>query len=375
MDMHFKPMILPDETTGQVALNNPFEYFAQYPVLLSFLDVIPVPVLILNDKRRAVYSNKALLEMTGTVEMNSLFGLLPGEVFKCIHAMNNPGCCGTTDFCSTCGALKSILTSQKVRTDMQECRILKKDNEALDLKVYATQLVLDEEKLTIFTVTDVSDEKRRKTLERIFFHDLLNTASSVKTLAYSLENSDPEDAEQFRSHLVKLSDKLVDEICAQRDITAAEHNELTVYLTRVNTFVLLNDVFEQFNYYSKDKKIIIDKESDTCDFYTDKILIRRILTNMLKNAVEATIEDGYVTIGSTREGDYVRFWVNNPGYMSRDVQLQVFQRSFSTKGFGRGLGTYSMKLLAENYLDGKVEFTTNEATGTTFFCKVPMNIE
>jgi signal transduction histidine kinase len=44
----------------------------------------------------------------------------------------------------------------------------------------------------------------------------------------------------------------------------------------------------------------------------------------------------------------------------------VFQRSFSTKGTGRGLGTYSIKLLTERYLGGRVWFESAEGHGTTF---------
>jgi sensor histidine kinase regulating citrate/malate metabolism len=46
--------------------------------------------------------------------------------------------------------------------------------------------------------------------------------------------------------------------------------------------------------------------------------------------------------------------------------MQLFQRSFSTKGNGRGIGTYSIKLLTENYLKGKVSFFSNEEEGTVF---------
>ena len=52
-------------------------------------------------------------------------------------------------------------------------------------------------------------------------------------------------------------------------------------------------------------------------------------------------------------------------------RLQVFQRSFSTKGSGRGLGTYSMRLLTEHYLRGSVGFTSSAAEGTTFFASYP----
>jgi sensor histidine kinase regulating citrate/malate metabolism len=52
--------------------------------------------------------------------------------------------------------------------------------------------------------------------------------------------------------------------------------------------------------------------------------------------------------------------------MPPEVQLQIFQRSFSTKGKGRGVGTYSMKLLTERYLGGKLAFTSAAGEGTTF---------
>jgi sensor histidine kinase regulating citrate/malate metabolism len=54
------------------------------------------------------------------------------------------------------------------------------------------------------------------------------------------------------------------------------------------------------------------------------------------------------------------------------VQLQLFQRSFSTKAADRGLGTYSMKLLSERYLKGQVWFTTSLEQGTTFIGRYPL---
>jgi Signal transduction histidine kinase regulating citrate/malate metabolism len=61
--------------------------------------------------------------------------------------------------------------------------------------------------------------------------------------------------------------------------------------------------------------------------------------------------------------------------MPREVQLQLFQRSFSTKGSNRGLGTYSMKLLTERYLHGSIAFTVSEEEGTTFFARYPCKVQ
>jgi signal transduction histidine kinase len=107
---------------------------------------------------------------------------------------------------------------------------------------------------------------------------------------------------------------------------------------------------------------------------SDPTLLRRVLRNMLKNALEATGPGGTVTLGCRPNGDKVEFWVHNPTVMPADVQLQIFQRSFTTKGIGRGLGTYSMKLLSERYLKGQVTFESSAAEGTTFRALYPLEI-
>lgn len=58
--------------------------------------------------------------------------------------------------------------------------------------------------------------------------------------------------------------------------------------------------------------------------------------------------------------------------MPQSVKDQIFNRSFSTKGAGRGVGTYSIKLLGERYLSGKVSFTSTPDEGTTFSIKLPI---
>jgi sensor histidine kinase regulating citrate/malate metabolism len=65
--------------------------------------------------------------------------------------------------------------------------------------------------------------------------------------------------------------------------------------------------------------------------------------------------------------------VHNDAPIPREVRLQIFQRAFSTKGPGRGLGTYSMKLLSQRYLGGDVSFTSSEEGGTTFKARYPLH--
>lgn len=67
---------------------------------------------------------------------------------------------------------------------------------------------------------------------------------------------------------------------------------------------------------------------------------------------------------------FIHVW--NGTVMPQNVQVQMFQRSFSTKAAsGRGIGTYSVKLLVEQYLKGKVTFISNEEEKTTFTITLP----
>ena len=93
---------------------------------------------------------------------------------------------------------------------------------------------------------------------------------------------------------------------------------------------------------------------------------------MIKNALEAISKNSTVTLNSYKEQNQIVYSVQNEGYIPRDVQLQIFQRSFSTKGNNRGLGTYSIKLLAERYLKGKASFESIAEKGTTFYVKIPI---
>jgi sensor histidine kinase regulating citrate/malate metabolism len=121
---------------------------------------------------------------------------------------------------------------------------------------------------------------------------------------------------------------------------------------------------------AKNKKIEIDKTSETVTIRSDKVIVSRILENMVKNALEATSDGGTVTVGCNVTKNRAKFFVHNESDIQRDVQLQIFNRSFSTKGTDRGLGTYSMMLLS-NFLHGAVSFTTSKERGTTFFLDIP----
>lgn len=340
------------------------------------VDAVPQIIMVLNAQRQLVYCNLALLQMLNLDSMDTVIGKRPGEILSCIHAHRLPGGCGTSEFCTKCGAVQAIVSSLNGRRDIQECHLLRSLNgriEALDLSVCATPFPLDGDLFTVFSVADVSHEKRRRALERTFFHDILNHAGGLRGLLGLLVEDAPE-AMRADLNLAHTQFKyLVEEIISQKELMAAESNELTPHFIQLDGGDVIKVMASTYSSHetAAGKLIRVEPLEGDLSLHTDYNLLCRILGNMLKNALEATPPGEIVYISCKADGGAAAFSVRNPGVMPHDVQLQVFKRSFSTKGKDRGLGTFSMKLFAERYLGGKVAFTSQPETGTTFMLRLP----
>ncbi len=363
------------ETINSINMSN--STISQLPYVSNLLNTIPDLIIIINQLRQIVYANETFVSAFGASEQNEVLGMRLGEVVKCEHSDQPPSGCGTSEKCSVCGALNAMLKSLEGKPWKDECRILTKENDALDLMVNASPFKVGEETYSICTLTDISNEKRRKVLERIFFHDILNTAGGLKGFLELLREGDKEEFDEYLSISEELSEKLIEEIIAQRQISMAENNELTIHPSPFTTREIMGEVkllYENHN-VAVEKKIVIEKETDDLVIITDKTVLRRVLGNLIKNALEASPKGATVYISSAEVDDMIVFAVKNGGVIPKEIQFELFKRSFSTKGTGRGIGTYSIKLLTEKYLKGEVCFESDEKVGTVFRVTYPKKIK
>lgn len=347
-------------------------------LLTVLLDSVNNSVVILNTCRQVVYANKTILELLEADSLQDILGLRPGEIFDCAHALESPGGCGTTEYCRQCGAMRATLRGLDGIENEDECRIIRHkgvDLEAYDLRVKATPFHTGDEDFVIISFNDVSHEKRRRALERIFFHDILNTAGGLRGLVEVLAHEVPPSLKQDASLLYKFLDMLLDEIKAHKLLLAAESDELQIKVQPLRSLLVLESVLSVFSGHeaAEGRQLCLEQQSEGVSFQSDVTLLRRVLVNLVKNALEASAPGQTVTTScSKNEKGGPVFSVHNPGFMERDVQLQVFKRSFSTKGEGRGLGTYSVKLLTERYLGGAVGFSSSREKGTIFTVSLPL---
>ena len=303
-----------------------------------------------------------------------------GDALHCIHSDEIESGCGFTESCKFCGALQTIDDSLKLEfTVSKECRITSKLNGrevSFDFMVTANPFKIKVDTFIILSFIDISSSKRRLALERIFFHDFSNKVGSLGGFLQLIDEVDsPEKSKEYLKYAQNISNELNDEIKAQRLLLSAENNDLKINKVYSNSLNIISSVVISLtlNNSAIGKEIIIDKGSKDINFFTDQLILKRILMNMIINALEAIEAPGNITIGCELTDKSLIFYVHNSSFIPREIALQIFQRSFSTKGTNRGLGTYSMKLLAEGFLGGKVYFTSDKKLGTKFFASFPIN--
>lgn len=365
------------------ALRHPYETLAAEAEALAalpeirILDAVPSPILLLNGYRQLVHGNKAFRDYLADSGRQAVLGARPGEIFGCAYADNDTGGCGTTDFCRECGAVRAILTSIGGMPDSRECNLLREHGgevTAMDLLVHAVPHDALGKRYTLLTIHDVSHEKRRRYLERIFFHDIVNSAGNALSLVEIMheEETDPGRKKDLGLLTASLS-QVMDEIDSQRTLLAAESQDLSVHPLPLRSDQFLQLLAEKYahRHEARGKTVVVDCTGQDTELTSDPSLLGRVLGNMIKNALEASAPGQTVHLSCRADGGAVRFDVRNPGTIPDPARRQIFKRSFSSKGPDRGLGTFSMRLLTQNYLGGRVSFRSSRDEGTVFSVRIP----
>ena len=171
------PFAMPDRVPRAEALSQLEEArrIEQGPLTL---EAVSAPTAILNEQRQVIYANRAFQEFAGAESVEELCGDRPGEILGCIHAHDG---CGHAESCRFCGAAQVILETQRTRqAAVRECHMTVSSagrGPAHDFLVRTTPFEITNRPFVLVSFTDISHQKRRVALERIFFHDILNTTS------------------------------------------------------------------------------------------------------------------------------------------------------------------------------------------------------
>ncbi|MGB2233001.1 MAG: sensor histidine kinase, partial [Flavobacteriaceae bacterium] len=106
----------------------------------------------------------------------------------------------------------------------------------------------------------------------------------------------------------------------------------------------------------------------------DRTQLIRILTNLVKNAIQACAETPNPSILVQIEGIdnkvCIRVIDNGTGIATENLD-KIFEPKFTTKSSGMGLGLPMVKNIVETY-EGHIEFESNAANGTVFRVWLPL---
>jgi signal transduction histidine kinase len=209
-----------------------------------------------------------------------------------------------------------------------------------------------------------------------FLHDLLNSAGGLSGfLEMMAETDDSEKLKKYASNALFLCGSMVEEINSYQDFLRAETG--TFRLAAEETKV--SDILESTALKLKEHDVSKGRTIEVADFpevsvLTDKVLLSRVLVNLVKNAVENTEQGGSVRIGAvkiSKAGDNIRFWVRNDGFIPEEIQSRIFSGPFSSKGVNRGIGLSGIRMIGENALGGHVHFKSTKEGGTCFCIDLP----
>ena len=368
----------PAERSSPARVARQAALFQEEATFRESMDRLPDLVLVLNDDRQIVFSNARVVEAAGGPGPGPLGGGGCGAARGGRNAAAAEGGCGTSEACRTCGAVEAVLRGLEGRSAVNECRLRVRCDgaeEALDLRVWASPLPFRREAFVFVAAQDIAHEKRRLYLERIFLHDLGNTVQALTGLFHLLRMDPGGDAEvqrRFLDDIAATTERLTDEIRSHGLLVLAEAGDLAVRSEIVAAGSLVREIAASFAVHGGGgPRVVVAAECGDPPRPPPGPRHGRVLRNMVRNAVESTPAEGVVTVSCGAADGVILFTCHNPAVMPPDVRHQVFQRSFSTKGPGRGLGTYGMRLLAERYLGGRVTFRSAEGEGTTFTAALP----
>ena len=170
--------LAPPEKAEKDQLQSQLNLLSGNAVVSGLLQTVSGLLAVLNEQRQILALNQSLLDVLGVGDAGEVLGLRLGEAVQCVHARKPPAGCGTTPYCSSCGAAIAMVTSLEEDGPAERtCAVetvrdgRKKD---LFLRVQCRPVDLGGRRILLLFLQDVTAHQRRANLERIFFHDINN---------------------------------------------------------------------------------------------------------------------------------------------------------------------------------------------------------
>lgn len=278
--------------------------------------------------------------------------------------------------------LSSYITrSIKTISDKMQKTRLNRRNEKINLEAASSEInilveaynnMIDQLQESAVKLAKSEREQAWREMAKQVAHEIKNPLTPMRLSVQSFERKfNPEDP-KIKEKMAEYSKTLIQQIDVMSSIASAFSDfakmpkQKREKLDVVAVVKLALDIFneESINYYPNESTIYAN---------LDKTQLIRIVTNLVKNAVQASEEREYpiIEVKVTSEGNNVKITVSDNGKgVKEEVKELVFEPKFTTKSSGMGLGLPMIKNIIEAY-DGTISFTSTEGIGTVFTVILP----
>lgn len=253
-------------------------------------------------------------------------------------------------------------------------------------------VVQSPEKERIFCVIhDITERKEAERLKQevlaIISHDLRTPLTSVRMVLEMFQQSVHADLTEKGQ---KLADAGLESVMSllglTNDLLEVEKYEaggIILDISSEELATLLNSSIEMTNPEAQKKNLKIEKTFDSLSIEVDKERIKRVLVNLIGNAIKFTPEGMRIAVSAKlvsdkAKGDLVRFEVQDEGPGIPQDKIDLVFEKFKQVGTGSegekrgsGLGLAICKALVDAH-DGKIGVTSNEGNGSTFWFELPV---
>ena len=141
----------------------------------------------------------------------------------------------------------------------------------------------------------------------------------------------------------------------------------------------VQESIEEIQFLIKKHSINFDCEEEKFELEFDKMEIKRVLKNLLNNAISHTKENGEITVKISQNDSFAEIVVEDNGHGITEVDMdKIFEKYFSTskkmRKVGTGLGLYLSKQIIEKH-EGKIWAESKIGKGSKFYFTLPLKIK
>ena len=238
---------------------------------------------------------------------------------------------------------------------------------------------------------EAANEAKTEFLQRMS-HDIRTPINGIRGMVNMADHyaDDMEKQTEYRTKIKEASNLLLELVNDVLDMSKLESGEIVLEEIPFNLSSIFREVFVVIEQMAAEQNIRImweKKEITHRDFIGSPGYVKRVMMNILSNAVKYNRENGEIYIScieipSKQPGmTTMEFVCRDTGIgMSEEFQKRVFEpfaqehTGSRTKFTGTGLGMPISKKLVEK-MGGTITFESEEGAGTTFVIRVPFKID